>query len=146
VATCSWFADGRSKSTRILDGATAGRCHELPLEGATSALFQPGRALAGNRSASGTQPVAGTHLAAGPRFEGSPVFSPDGSLSALSRPFGGSGWSNRHRREVARLTVRADGYAPACFTPDGTRRSPQCRSKKAILRVGLRLIASTSRQ
>jgi serine/threonine protein kinase/WD40 repeat protein len=122
VATCSWFTDGRSKSTRIWEADSGRPVRELPLEGATRAMFSPdGRWLA-TYNWSGTQLWEVGTWQPGRRFEGAPLFSPDSRLVAL----GGFGavrlLETDTGREVARLTSpEATLYGAACFTPDGTR-------------------------
>jgi serine/threonine protein kinase/WD40 repeat protein len=131
VATCSWFTDGRSKSTRIWDANTGQQVRELPLEGATQARFSPdGRWLATcNRGLTQLWEV-GTWKP-GRRFEGSPRFSPESSLVALGS-FGVIRLLEIDTgREIARLTPpEATGYGPLGFTPDGTRLIAQGTDEK----------------
>jgi WD40 repeat protein len=126
VATCSWFSDGRSKSTRIWDAASGRQVHELPLEAVTLARFSPdGRWLA-TYNWSGTQLwEVGTWQPAR-RFEPTlfnpDMFSPKGRLVALGGVFGVVRLVEIETgKEIARLTgPEPTHYTPLCFTPDGT--------------------------
>jgi serine/threonine protein kinase/WD40 repeat protein len=127
VATCSFFSDGRSKSTCIWDADSGEQVHELPLEGATVARFSPdGRWLA-TYNWSGTQLWEVGTWQPRRRFEGVTLFNPDifspkGRLVALGGVFGVVRLVDiATGKEIARLTgPEPTQYAPLCFTPDGT--------------------------
>ncbi len=145
VATCSFFTDGRSKSTRIWDAATGRLVHELPLEGATIARFSPdGRWLA-TMHASGTQLWHVGTWEPGRHFGGGSIaFSPDpdGRLVALSGALGVIQLVETNTgREVARLTgPEPMRYAPSCFTPDGAGLVATTSDEKAVYVWDLRAI------
>jgi WD40 repeat protein len=141
VATCSHFTDGRCRSTRIWDAKSGRQVHELPLEGATWAMFSPDGRWLMTYNWSGTQLWEVGTWKPGRRFEGHPLFSPESSLVAL----GGFGVVRLLEidtgREVARLTPpEATGYAPLCFTPDGTRLIAQSTDEKTFHVWDLRAI------
>jgi serine/threonine protein kinase/WD40 repeat protein len=127
VATCSFFSDGRSKSTRIWNADSGEKVHELPLEGTTVARFSPdGRWLA-TCTWSGTQLWEVGTWQPGRRFDGLTLFNPDifspkGRLVALGGVFGVVRLVDTDTgKEVARLTgPEPTHYTPLCFTPDGT--------------------------
>jgi serine/threonine protein kinase/WD40 repeat protein len=142
VATCSWFSDGRSKSTRIWDADSGRQVDELPLEGATSAWFSPdGRWLATSHW-SGTQLWEVGTWRPGRRFDAGIAFSPDGRLLALSDVFSVIRLvETATGREVARLTgPEPQRYAAACFTPDGTRLIARGSDEKMLHVWDLRAI------
>jgi WD40 repeat protein len=147
VATCSWFTDGRSKSTRIWDAETGRQVHELPLEGATQARFSPDGRWLVTYNWSGTQLWEVGTWKPGRRFEAYPLFSPDSRLVAL----GGFGVvrlvETDTSREVARLTPpEATWYAAYAFTPDGTRLIAQGTDQKTLHVWDLRAIRRQLKQ
>ena len=142
VATCSYFTNGRSKSTRIWDANTGRQVHELPLEGATRARFSPdGRWLATCHGSDTQLWEVGTWQP-GRRFEGTPAFSPDSRLVALSAALGTVRLVETDTgQEVARLTSPEPTlFEPCCFSPDGTRLIVTDSDEKTIHLWDLRAI------
>jgi serine/threonine protein kinase/WD40 repeat protein len=141
VATCSWFTDGRSKSARIWDADSGRQVDELPLEGATQAMFTlDGRWLATCNSGF-TQLWEVGSWKPGRRFEGSSLFSPDSRLVALSGVGAVRLLETDTGREVARLTPPdATWYGACAFTPDGTRLIAQGADQKTLHVWDLRAI------
>jgi serine/threonine protein kinase/WD40 repeat protein len=146
VATCSWFSDGRSKSTRIWDAASGRQVHELPLEGATAARFSPDGRWLVTFNWSGTQLwEVGTWQPAR-RFEltlfNPNIFSPKGRLVALGGVFSVLRLVETDTgKEIARLTgPEPTQYAPLCFTPDGTRLIATSADEKTLHVWDLRAI------
>jgi serine/threonine protein kinase/WD40 repeat protein len=127
VATCSWFSDGRSKSTRIWDADSGEQVHELPLEGSTIARFSPdGRWLVTYNWSAPQLWEVGTWQP-GRRFDGLTLFNPDifspkGRLVAIGGVFGVVRLVDTETgKEIARFTgPEPTHYTPLCFTPDGT--------------------------
>jgi serine/threonine protein kinase/WD40 repeat protein/tetratricopeptide (TPR) repeat protein len=153
VATCSHWSDGRSVSVRIWDADKGQAVSELPLHGSTSARFSPdGRWLMTCNSngcrlwETGTWREVrrlGSHNDAGHA-----AFSPDGRLTAIGDIFNIIRLVETSTgREVARLTgPEPMWYAPACFTPDGTRLIASCSGNTAIYVWDLRLIRQQLRE
>jgi WD40 repeat protein len=143
VVTCSWGADGSSKTVRIWDADTGLPVQDLTHEPYTSAKFSPdGRWLMTTDSSGTRQWEVGTWRAVR-RFDRSGfAFSPDKRLLAINDVFGvirlleiSTG------REVARLTgPEPTSYAPACFSPDGTRLVAIDSGETALYVWDLRLI------
>jgi serine/threonine protein kinase/WD40 repeat protein len=142
VVTCSHWSDGRSKSTRIWDAGTGKQIRELPLEGSTYPQFSPdGRWLLTVNGGSCQLWEAGSWQVR--RFDGrAATFSPNSQLLALINSFSVVQLIEATTgREVARLTgPEPMWYAPACFTPDGTRLIAYTSEGKALYVWDLRLI------
>ncbi len=145
VVTCSWGADGCSKTIRIWDAEAGLPIHELSQEGFTKAKFSPdGRWLMTVDSSGSRQWEVGTWREVRRFDRGNFVFSPDSRLLAISsygvfsvirllEPTTG--------REVARLTgPDPTWYEPACFTPDGTRLVATDSGETGLYVWDLRLI------
>jgi tetratricopeptide (TPR) repeat protein len=148
VVTCSFFWDGRSKSTRIWEAETGRHVRDLPLEGATSAGFSPdGRWLATNSDRCRLWEVGPWRE--GPHFDPAHfAFSPDGRLLALDDVVGVIRLVQPDTgREVARLTgPEPTWYQPACFSPDGTRLVALRKDQSALYVWDLRLIRRQLRE
>jgi WD40 repeat protein len=143
VVSCSWGSDGTSKTVRVWDADTGLPAKDLATEPYAKARFSPdGRWLVTATSSGSRQWEVGSwrdvcHLeTAG--FE----FSPDSRLLAIGDVFGAIRLLDAVTgREVARLTgPDPTRYAPACFTPDGTRLVATCSSETALYAWDLRLI------
>jgi WD40 repeat protein len=146
VVTGSHWGDGRSMTfARIWDADSGQQLHELPLEGSTVARFSPdGRWLMTATSGVGCRLWEVGTWREVRRFvdAGSFAFSPDSRLLAINDV------SSVIRlvetttgREVARLTgPEPRWYAPACFSPDGTRLIAICSGHTALYVWDLRLI------
>jgi WD40 repeat protein len=144
VVTCSWGWDGRSKTIRIWDADTGLPVHDLAQEGGTSAKFSlDGRWLMTTAGSSGPRQWEVGAWREVRRFDrGKFVFSPNSELLAINDVFGVIRLlETTTGREVARLTgPDPTWYAPACFTPDGTRLVATCSSETALYVWDLRLI------
>jgi serine/threonine protein kinase/WD40 repeat protein len=146
VVTCGFWWDGRTRSVHVWDADSGRHVQELPLEGKTWASFSPdGRWLATMGGVPGCRLWEVDGWRAGPGFDwlgGLPVFSPDGKLLALADVAGAISLREPDTgREVCRLTGPGQvGYAPACFSPDGTRLIATTADQQALYVWDLRLL------
>jgi WD40 repeat protein len=143
VVTCSWGADCRSKTVRIWDAETGLPVHDLSTAGFTAARFSPDGRWLMTRTCSGSrQWEVGTWREVRRFDRGGFVFSPDSRLLAINDVFSVVRLlETTTGREVARLTgPEPTSYAPACFSPDGTRLVATCSAETALHVWDLRLI------
>lgn len=143
VVTCSWGSSSNSKTIRVWDSLTGKSVHDLSMKSMTSAKFSPdGRWLMTKTSDSTRLWEVGTWQEVR-RFDGGNVaFSPDRRLLAINDTLSVIRLLEiTTGREVARLTgPESTWYAPACFTPDGTRLVATCSAETALFVWDLRLI------
>ena len=143
VVTCSWGADGRSKTIRIWDAETGLWVHDLAMAGYTNAKFSPnGRWLMTVDSSGARQWEVGAWREVRRFDRGGFAFSPDSRLLAINDELSVIRLIEiTTGREVARLTgPEPTWYSPACFTPDGTRLVATCSGETALYVWDLRLI------
>jgi WD40 repeat protein len=143
VVTCSWGADGSSKTIRIWDADTGLPVHDLSSEGFAKARFSPdGRWLMTSTSSGARQWEVGAWSEVRHFDRGNSVFGPDSKLLAINDVFSVIRLlETTTGREVARLTgPDSTWYYPASFSPDGTRLVATCSGESAVYVWDLRLI------
>ena len=143
IVTCSWESDVHSKTIRVWDAATGQPICDLATDGIASAAFSPdGRFLMTRTGIGCTQWEVGSWKEMRRFGFGHFVFSPDSRLLAINDLFSVIRLLDTTTgEEVAKLTgPEPTWYAPACFTPDGTKLVATCSGDTALYVWDLRAI------